>query len=303
MKKSVLIIIDIVLAVVLLVLLLLPSLLKTEDVKDFDGNSKNSRIIDEDNKLENSEELEKLVQETSEKLEMNICIYIASYADSTKSDYQIECFAHDTYYKLYGKDTNGVLYYMDVSGRSPAYDYISTSGKAILIYQENIQRMFSYINNYLPPSGQTVYSGDIQNAIEAFLSQLESYNRTTLNSLSYYYDKSSGNYIFAKHGKIIILKYKPVNIIYFLSYIIIGFIVLIIFYFVTKFRYRFKKSQNSSVYVKRDKTVFRQKSDTFIRSYTTKHKIETNNNNVNRSSGSGGGHSNSGTHGGGGSHR
>ncbi len=303
MKKSVLIIINIVLVVLMVLLLVIQSSAKTDVAKGFDGNSENSHILDSADKIENPEKLEKLVQETSEKLRMNIYIYIAGDADRYRSDYEIECFADDFYDELYGEDTDGVFYYMDLSGRSPAYDYISTSGKAVLIYQKNIKKMFDNINKYLPPSGQTVYAEDIQNAVQAFLSVLDSYGNTKPKPFEYYHDESSGKYMFMKNGEFVVSEHKPFlfNIALLAVCIVAGLIVAVIVFFVTKYRYRFKKSQNSSVYVKRDKTVFSRKTDTFIRTYTTKRKIETNSGGSR--SGGGGGHSHSGGHGGGGSHR
>ncbi len=306
MKKSVLLIINIVLVAVMVILLVVQSATKTDISKGFDGNTSNSSFFDNTGMVKNPDEITEIVQETAEKLEMNIFIYAAGDSDRYRSDYEIECFADDFFDEIYGENADGVFYYMDLSGRSPAYDYISTSGKAVLIYQKKIEDMFDYINKYLPSSQQTVYAEDIQNAVQAFLSILKTYSDIQPNPFEYYHDKSSGKYMFMKNGEFVVSEHKPIifNILVLAVCLVAGLIVSVIVFFVTKSRYKFKKSQNSNVYVKHEKTVFRRSTDTFLRTYTTKHKIETSSNNGSRSSGgSGGGHSHSGGHGGGGRHR
>ncbi|MDE5620974.1 MAG: hypothetical protein K2O29_04390 [Ruminococcus sp.] len=303
MKKSVLLIINIALVAVMVILLVIQSATKTDISEGFDGNSENSSFLDNTGLVKNSDEITELVQETAEKLEMNIFIYVAGDSDSYRSDYETECFADDFFDEIYGENADGVFYYMDLSGRSPAYDYISTSGKAVLIYEKNMEKMFDYINRYLPSSQQTVYAEDIQNTVQAFLSVLKTYSNTQPNPFEYYHDKSSGKYMFMKNGEFIVSEHKPIifNIVVLAVCLVAGLVTAVIVYFVTKYRYRFKKSQNSNVYIKHEKTIFHRSTDTFLRTYTTKHKIETNNSSG--GSRSIGGHSHSGGHGGGGRHR
>ncbi|MDE6665693.1 MAG: hypothetical protein K2K14_05840 [Ruminococcus sp.] len=308
MKKSVLLIINIALVAVMIILLVIQSAAKTNIAKGFDGISANSHLLDCTQKVKNPEELELLVQKTAEELQMNIYIYVAGDGDNDRyrSDYEIECFADDFFDEIYGENADGVFYYMDLSGRSSPYDYISTSGKAVLIYEKNIDRMFDYINQYLPSSSQAVYAEDIQNAVQAFLSILKTYSNTKPNPLEYYHDKSSGKYMFMKNGKFVVSEHKPImfNIIVLAIFLVAGLIVSLIVFCVTKSRYKFKKSQNSSVYVKNEKTVFHRSTDTFLRTYTTKRKIESSSSGGGSSHRSGGGgHSHSGGHGGGGRHR
>lgn len=304
MKKSVLIIVNIILVVVLFVTLAVQSSAKTDLAKGFDGSSVNSDFLDNSGLAENPKELKELIQKTSEKLKMNIFVYVAGTSDSYRSDHDIEVFADDFYDEIYGEDTDGVFYYMDISGRSPACDRISTSGKAVLMYQKNIDNIFARINNYLPASGQTVYPENVENAVKCFLSSLENYSSYKPNALEYYHDESSGKYMFMKNGEFVVSAHKPLifNIIIMIACMVVGLLVAVIVYFVTKCRYKFKKSQNSVVYVKNDKTVFHRSTDTFIRTYTTKHKIETSSGGGG-SRGGGGGHSHSGGHGGGSHHR
>lgn len=303
MKKSVLILINIILVVLMVAVLFIQSATKTDIAKGFDGNSINSGFLDNTGLVENPDDMTKLVRETSEETQMNIFVYVAGTLDSHRSDYDIECFADDFYDEIYGEDTDGVFYYMDLSGRSPAYDYISTSGKAVLLYQKNIDNIFTRLDNYLPPSGQTIYPENVEDATKAFLKAIKDYSNTKPSPITYYHDESSGKYMFMKNGEFVVSKHKPMiyNIFFMGICIVAGLVIAVIVYFVTKYRYRFKKSQNSSVYIKHDKTVFHRKTDTFIRTYTTKHKIETSSGSGSR--GGGGGHSHSGGHGGGGHHR
>ncbi|MDE6780171.1 MAG: hypothetical protein K2J40_01745, partial [Ruminococcus sp.] len=75
MKKSVLIIVNIVLIVAIFGLLGIQSAAKTDLAKGFDGNSANSGFLDNSGLAENPNELTELIQKTSEELEMNIFIY------------------------------------------------------------------------------------------------------------------------------------------------------------------------------------------------------------------------------------
>lgn len=247
------------------------------------------------------QELTQLIQSKAEQLDMNIYVFIAGSGQRRKSDYDTECFADDTYDELYGEDSDGVFYFMDFSGRKPAYDYISTSGKAVLAYQLRIQNIFSQLNKVLPSSDKTdfkPYKDNIHQAVEIFLEQLERYEGHRDN---YYYDKSSGKYFYYKNDKLLITTKPPLSRrMLALGYAIpAGLLTTIIFYFVTKSRYKFKKSENPVTYVSHEKTVFTVKNDVYIRTHTTKTRIESSSS----SGGGGGGHSHSGGHGGGGSHR
>ncbi|MDE6426268.1 MAG: hypothetical protein K2K89_09070 [Ruminococcus sp.] len=302
MKKSVIVIINIILVVVMFGVLVIQSSAKTDVAKGFDGNYINSNFLDNTELVKNSDELTTLVQQTAQKLEMNIFIYAAGKNDINRTDYDIERFADDYYDEIYGKDTDGVFYYMDVSGRSPACDRISTSGKAILTYQKNIENIFTRLDNYLPASTEPIKAEHIENAVKAFLSALEDYSTYKPNSLEYYHDESSGKYMFMKNGEFVVSRNKPLifNVILMIVFLVVGAVVALITYFVTASNYKFKKSQNPVIYARNENTVFRRSTDEFIRTYTTKHKIETSSGGGGRSGG--GGHSGGG-HGGGSHHR
>lgn len=300
MKKSVLVIINIILVIAMFGVIFIQSSAKTDVAKGFDGNYINSGFLDNTGLVANSDELTTLVQQTAQKLEMNIFVYTAGKNDINRTDDNIERFADSYYDQIYGEDTDGVLYYMDVSGRSPAYDYISTSGKAVLTYQKNIENIFTRLDNYLPASTEPVKAEHIENAVKCFLSALEDYSTYKPSAFEYYHDESSGKYMFMKNGEFVVSRNKPLifNIGLLVACMVAGLLVAVIVYFATKSRYKFKKSQNPVIYARNENTVFRRSTDDFIRTYTTKQKIQTN------SGGGGGGHSGGGGgHGGGGHHR
>lgn len=301
------------LAAVLICLSMLPMFAVSASAADsyhqgFSGDPGDSRLVDKEydggdglfSDLQ-KEELNNAIVRYSEELQLNIMVWIGG---NYRSDNDTEIFADDTYDEIYGEDTDGVFYYIDLSGKSPAYDYISTSGKAVLIYESKINSMFSYLDNYLPASGQTIYPEDIYGAVTAFLSLLKShYDNKPSSSLTYYHDVSSGKYFYYKGDELIITKSKPPALwlkACMISFII-GLVVSLLIYFITASRYKFKSSANPNIYMKNEATRFHEKSDILLRSHVTKHRLESSSGGGR--SGGGGGHSGGGGHGGGGHHR
>lgn len=306
MKKPVLIIVNIILVIAVIGIFIVQSSAKTDVAKGFDGNYLNSGFLDNTGLVDKPDELTTLVQQTAQKLEMNIYIYSAGQKDSSRSDGAIKHFADTNYDDTFGEDTDGVFYYMDVSGHTPACDHICTSGKAILTYQNNIDNIFTRLDNYLPSSTEPVTAEHIENVVKCFLSALEDYSTYKPNAFEYYYDSSSGKYMFMKNGEFVVSRNKPLiyNVILMIVFLAVGSVVALITYFVIASNYKFKKSQNAVIYARNENTVFRRKSDDFIRTYTTKHKIETSSGSSSgRSGGGSSSHSSGGGHGGGSHHR
>ena len=274
--------------------------------KGFDGDISGSCVIDstgmftDDRDILN--ELDSLTKEYSDKLDMNICIYLSD--QWYNSDNAVQIFCDDAYDEIYGEDTDGVFYMIDLSGSSPARDCISTSGKAVLLYEKELDGIFERINTHLPTGGNTAYPDDIDGAAREFLSQLERYGNKKPGIFSSYHDKSSGKYFYYKGGEFIVSTKRPpvTNLLMLLITAVIGTVTGGITYFSIKSKYKFKTSTNPGVYVSHEESNLTEKSDTFIRSYVTKHKIETSSGSGGGSR-SGGGHSHSGGHGGGVHHR
>ncbi|MBQ8297211.1 MAG: TPM domain-containing protein [Ruminococcus sp.] len=266
----------------------------------FDGDLSNCGVYDEKGLFDSDElaELDELVRETADELDMYIAIYLS---DDARSEYSTESFADENYEALFGEDTDGVFYYMDLSEQYSAYDYISTSGKAIVLYQDSIDDMLDEIFDYLPASGETIYASEIERGIEEILNVLENYGDSEPGFWDYYHDTSTDKYIYYKNGELVVTSSKPAAaILKNLVFAIPGGIILgVIFYFMTKSHYKFKKGHNSAAYVCHEQTNFTQREDRFIRTRVSKTRIQSSSCGGRSGGGGGGG----GSHGGGGGHR
>lgn len=269
----------------------------------FDGDTSRSCVIDDRDILSDAEEkeLNELIRKSSAELEMNIIIFVSGtkHSDAATAD-----FAANTYDQLMGKEYfDGVLYYMDFSGKRPAYDYLDCTGKAAVIYGENPSAITDAVVPYLPPSSkQDITSADVIPGIEQFLKVLSRYNSNySYSRLFYTKDAQNGIYFYDNGTEFCATKKMAPGkrLIMFLISGFLGYIIMILIYFITKSKYKFKDKTNPNIYVSKGETTYSENSDVFIRTYTTKTKIES-------SSGGGGHHGgggHSGGHVGGGSHR
>lgn len=263
------------------------------------------QIYDEGNRLQAEEftDIAERLQQCADSTEMNIIIILGT---ENRSDMIIESLADSTYDQLYGNKTDGLCYYLDLSGSSP-YDYLSTSGLAQFYYtnaQNNnrINQIYSAVDKYLYPVG----SEDVWGALHEFADQLDLFYEAGIPEQYYIYDDVYHEYYHVEDGKIITTQNKPYistkNILMgTVLGLLIGIIIAAIFSTVTKSRYRFISSVSPTNYLNKKSVRYTEQSDRFIRERTTKTHIS-------QSSGgshghhSGGGHSHGG-HGGGGHHR
>ena len=273
----------------------------------FDGDTSRSHIVDNKEILSNETEtrLNKLVREYSEKLQMNIFIYVSG---TKYSDSQTESFAANTYNELAGEDfTDGCIYYLDFSGKRPAYDYLWVSGKAGIIYPDNLSEVTDKVVPYLPPSSKkNITEDDVVPGIEHFLMIIENYyNKYSQSFFRYTEDEQNKLYFFDTGSEYYCTKKMApgARVSVFMTSLSFGYILALVIYFIVKHKYKFKDKTNPSIYVAKGETNFRERSDIFIREYTTKTKIETNSGSHGggHRGGGGGGHSGGGR--GGGSHR
>ncbi|MDE5753175.1 MAG: TPM domain-containing protein [Oscillospiraceae bacterium] len=225
------------------------------------------------------------------------------------SDSSIESLADSTYDMLFPGtwNSNGLCYYMDLCGHSPAYDYISTSGMAQFYYtnaksNNRVDEILRSLGAYLVPAG----SEDITGAIAGFCEKLEYYYSAGIPDRYYVYDDVYHEYYHIEDGKIVTTSQKPYlaldkALLFGVIGLIIGIIIAVITYSVTKVRYQFKTALTPTNYINKRTVNYRQQYDRFIRTRTTKTKVDSNSGGggSHRSSG---GHS-SGGHGGGGHHR
>ena len=313
MKKIFSFIAAILMCLTLLPLLIVPASAEN-DYAGWSGDPSKSMVHDDygifDDNKEKLQELNDLAVQYSEKLEMNICVYIAGPDKKNLSDNSVRILCDDDYDEIYGENTDGVFYYMDLSGKSPAYDYISTSGKCYLLYQKHIDSIFSRLDNYLPPStaaSYDPYKDNIAKAVETFFEQLDYYNsNSSAGGLTYYYDSEHGKYIYYKNGDVVIDSKLPpaIRLRKLIVSILSGVLVAFVAYLIGKSKYKFKRSENPGVYVSKEQTVFDIKQDNFLRTNTSRSYISSSSGSSGGSrSHSGGGHSHGGSHGGGGHHR
>ena len=280
------------------------------DAKGFDGETITSVFGESDveNQFFSKEEVYELcakVRATSEKLKMHIMVYAGRIP---MSDDDVKDFADSCYDKLYGEDTDGVFYYIDMTGKKPAYDYISTSGRAVLYYEKAREEIFSALDEYLPSSvevqlnGYEPYRQDIKKAVIQFLKELEYYAETFDDYNYCYQSPNTGKYVYYYNGEVVVTDSRPpkhkFNLM--MTGLILGFIFARILTRRILKKYRFIGTVSAGTYISND-GIKLESADTFIREYTTKHYNPPSSS----SSGGGGGrsHSSGGSHGGGGHHR
>lgn len=251
------------------------------------------------------EALNKEVRDKAEKLRLNIYVLLAG-PDYLMSDSDTPEFCNILYDECFGEDTDGVLFFIDMTGKKPAYDYISTAGKAILYYDGHTDTIRENTYEYLPSSDDGDYElhyADVKRGVECFLSDLDSYQSDFRSGMKYYYDSNTGKYIYYLDGELQITDHKP-PAIYLKSLIIAligGAIVNLIAFLISKHNYKFKAKTNPNIYLSREETRFNSRDDRYLRSHTSRTRISS-------SSGSGGGsggggHHGGGSHGGSGGHR
>lgn len=245
------------------------------------------------------DKLNEEIKEYSERMQMNICVFIAG-PDHRMSDSAEVQFCKDEYTERFGADTDGVFFFIDMSGKKPAYDYLATSGKAILFYQENVDDILDSACTFLPSSdsysADADYHADVSFAIREFWHQLEKYRDYFRAGLKYYYDSNTRKYIYYFNGELRITKFKP-PAIYLRALLIAlvgGGITNLITFFVAKRNYKFKSKTNPNIYLSKEESRFSTKDDIFLRTHTSKSHIPQS------SGGSGGGHRSGGGFSGGG---
>ena len=277
-------------AALILAFVMLPSMGIRADAEMLTGYPAESALIDElglyANDTETFDTLDSMIKQKGDELGLNLIVFLSGKYRSVEESI---IFADDSYDEIFGEDTDGVFYYLDISGGSPANDRISTSGRAVLDYENSIDSIFSKLDYYLPSSGSTVYPDDITMAIQAYLSCLSTYADNDRSILDYHYDPYKKTYAYYKKGKYTVTDKKPwvVYVKPFATSFVTGLIIALITYLISKSRYKFKGTTDPKVYVSNNLTRFTNNQNIFIRKDTSR---------VHISSSSGGG-------GGGGGHR
>ena len=280
-------------------------------------NGDTSKCIAEDNyglfadEPELLDELNDCVKQYSEKLEMNIYILIAG-SDYRMSDDATEDFCGEKYDEIFGQDTDGVFFFLDLSGKKPAYDYLSTSGKAVVWYQDIIDPLLDPLYEHLPPSSvdnYVDYRRDIAVGLVKLMQCFESCTHRHESDSYYYYGSDTGRYVYFNKGELYVTDSKPPVIyrrsalIALIAALVSGGLTNLISFFSTKSKYKLKEKTDARIYTGNHAPSYANNSDVFIRTYTTKTRIQSNSGGGGGGHRSGGGHHSGGTHGGGGRHR
>lgn len=270
----------------------------------YSGSSAASGVIDENGIFDEDpaalRELDQLVKDTADELDMNILIYLPDESKRYYSDDAVRDFTANEYNRNFGEFTDGLLYYIDISGKSPACDDIAKSGKASLIYTDSVcQSIFYSLDEYLPPSSGPVYPDQISNAITHFCPFLVSYYDEPDRSEQFHDDTANvPTYTYTKNGKLYITKSKPPMKKLFICIFaeLTGGLVALIIYLASRSRYKFKSKTNPGIYLANSDVRFTENSDVLIRSYITKHRIQSSSGGGGyRGGGGGGGHSHGGS--------
>lgn len=271
-------------------------------------------IYDEANYLK-TDEYEiclEVLQDAAERTGMNVGLVLGA---QLRSEFTIRSLADSAYDSMFGKGTDGLLYYMDLSGAYEPYDYISTSGLGQFYYTnsekvDRINAIFDDVFPYLTPAG----SEDVPAAVEMLAEDIVYYYEEGVPNRYYVYDDVYEQYMYLEDGKIVMSPTLPLSHVD-LSEIIgklvmlaffgigAGLIVAVIVFFCVKHHYKFKSSLSPTAYINRKNLVIHRQHDNFIRTYTTRVKIESSSGGGRSGGGGGGGGRSSGGHGGGGRHR
>ncbi len=292
----------------------------------------NCKLYDEDNFLsaEEQSQINQMISEVSRDIDMYVAVGILNGSgqehsrpsadeysdegadvlmlDSDLTDDEVERYADDLYDELfnipYGKETDGVLLMLNMPTH---YIYISTCGLGELYYYNGSadNRISAMVDNLISYMRNSDYTG----AVNQFCEDLRDYQNKGFPENAYTYNYGTGQYAYAYKGELFFAEKLP----WWFGYdvkkwgligLVVGGLTALISMLIVKSNYKFKKSLNPTNYVSQKDTRYLVKDDVFIRTHTTKHRIDTD-----RGGGGGGGgggfsHTSSGgfSHGGGGGH-
>ena len=141
---------------------------------------------------------------TAESIDMHVFVYLSGTRVSREDTRNT---AADLYLNRYDADSDGILYYMDLSGNGDTsyspYDYIYTRGMAQFYYTNSkdnnrIDAIFNAIDPYLPRGAEQPYE-----AVTQFCEELKNYYRAGIPDGYYVYEKSTDKYQWVQDGKIV----------------------------------------------------------------------------------------------------
>lgn len=270
----------------------------------------NCRLYDVDNFLsaDDQTQINALISEVSRDIDMYVAVCFLNETGEYYSDDQCMNYADDLYDKQfnvpYGKETDGALLLLDMPTHCI---WISTCGLGELYYyngsaDDRVSTMWNNLVSYMR-------SSDYVGAVDRFCNDLRNYKAKGFPENAYTYNKQSGKYAYAYKGELHFADKLPWWFgvrwgLFGTIGAIVGALTALIASLIVKSNYKLVKTLDASNYISQKETKYSVKDDVFIRTHTTKHRIDTDSG---RSGGGGGGgssHTSSGgfSHGGGGGH-
>lgn len=246
---------------------------------------------------EECESLNALLLETEEETGFTVSLVVTDNVGGEKSDAGVVEYADLYYEKYFGIDTDGIFF---IINDDTLYDYISTSGICIRYFtDERIDRVHQAVKPYLKDEN---YAG----AVEKYAEQVLYYYKQGIpsNQHNNYEDGSVDYYNKSYSEKKSEYTLEEQILMGAAGGFVISLTIIIIMIVTIKKRYEIKRAKNAVDYLDRSSIRYTQRSDTFVRKYINRRRIDTDSHN----GGGGGGssvHTSSGggSHGGGGSHR
>lgn len=236
-------------------------------------------------------ELQAKIRETSRKIDMYVAVLIYDKSGNGLEDDTVISKARSKYIELFEPNTktdaDGSMLVLNMSTH---FIHILTSGMGEMYYYNGsddprsetmVENLKSYLRN-----------GDNAGAVKRYCSDLEYYFAKGLPKDGYTTNKQSGKVRYMQDGKLVEGDKLPFG--YGVNYkvavgvsLVVGALVALIALAIIKARYKLKKSLDPSNYISNRETNFYENNDIFLRTHTTKVRIDTD------SDGGGGGGSSS----------
>lgn len=236
-------------------------------------------------------ELNTLIRKTSDNIDMYVGVMILNKSGVNMSDEEVISRARTKYIQMFEpnteQDTDGAMLVLNMSSH---FIHILTSGMGQMYYynassEDRSGQMVENLKSYLR-------NNDNVGAVKRFLSDLESNYKKGVPDGAYTYNEHNGEYLYVQNGELVkgdklpFAYGKSMGMLVVVS-LIVGALVALIAFAIIKSSYKLRKSLNPSNYISQKETDIYEKNDVFLRTHTTKVKIET------ESGGGGGGSSSS----------
>lgn len=230
-------------------------------------NAIDQKVYDYADLLTHSEEndIQELAKKTADKINMDIVILTTEEDVPKTAEISAEEFYDDNGFG-YGDYKDGVLLYVNMNTRD--YWICTTGNMRKYLDDKNLENVDDDVQNCL-------HQGNYYDGFKDFIDNIEYYYDRGIPNTQYIFDPESGQNI--KNPD-----YFPISMEEILCFIGVALVIAVIAVIIVLYRYKNNLAPSAQAYIDNKNYNLRVKTDTFIREYTTSHKIET-------SSSSGGG--------------